>query len=116
MLERILKEVGLILGMYLFISIIIMVQTFYIFINEESKRLAVSYLLGYSRMKRYLMLFIFNLVSYLAVFIGIFNLNVNKENALICLGFIALIELIYNYISLYIYEKKHMQNLLKGDK
>lgn len=114
MLDRSMIEVGLILGVYFFISLIIIVQTFYIYVDGDAKYLSISYMMGHHRLKRYSTLLIYNFLSYVAVFIGMTQLNLNLEYALYCLLVIALIELSYNCISLGLYEKKHISDILKG--
>lgn len=115
LLEKNLIEMGFILIMYFFISFVIMIQTFCIYINEEAKRLSVLYMMGYSQIKRYATLIICNFISYIAVFIGLTRLDVRLNDAFYCLLVIIIIEALYHYISLKIYEKKHMQNILKGE-
>lgn len=115
-LKRQLIEFSLIFIIYAVMFMILTIQSILIYFNERGKFIAVGYTLGHSIMKRYLDLFITNIVSYIGIFIAGLKLDVSYHNCIIFVLGLVTIEIMVEICYIKYHENKKIVSWLKGEK
>ena len=111
-----LVEFGANLGIYLIVYLTLVFQSIFTYLEEKGKELAINYILGISRIKRHIKLFIFNLSSYVIILFGSFKLDLSFDERILFVGYFMLMEIIIEIICIIYFENKKMVNWLKGEK
>lgn len=111
-----LVEFGVNLGIYLIVYLTLVFQSIFTYLEEKGKELAINYILGISRIKRHIKLFIFNLSSYVIILFGSFKLDLSFDERILFVGYFMLMEIIIEIICIIYFENKKMVNWLKGEK
>ena len=111
-----LIDFGLIFIIYVILYLILIIQSILMFYNEHGKTIAVKYMLGKSKIKRYWELFSVSVLSYAVIFAASTKLDITRKNSIKFICTFAILELVIELLYISYYERKKMISLLKGEK
>lgn len=107
---------SMVMFMYMSILLIVIYQSVYLYINENSKKLALGYMFGYSKKERYFELFIYIPLTYIILaLVGIVILKLGIKNLIIFIAMSLLIESLVYYVLISRFENRNISNILKGE-
>ncbi len=81
-LKEQLIDFGLICIIYVILYLILIIQSVLMFYNEQGKTLAVKYMLGKSKIKRYWELFSVSVLSYAVIFAASTKLDITRKDSI----------------------------------
>lgn len=111
-----LIDFGLIFIIYVILYLILIIQSILMFYNEHGKTIAVKYMLGKSKIKRYWELFSVSVLSYAVIFAASTKLDITRKDSIKFICTFAILELVIELLYISYYERKKMISLLKGEK
>ena len=111
-----LIDFGLIFIIYVILYLILIIQSILMFYNEHGKMIAVKYMLGKSKIKRYWELFSVSVLSYAVIFAASTKLDITRKDSIKFICTFAILELVIELLYISYYERKKMISLLKGEK
>ena len=111
-----LIDFGLIFIIYVILYLILIIQSILMFYNEQGKTIAVKYMLGKSKIKRYWELFSVSVLSYAVIFAASTKLEITRKDSIKFICTFAILELVIELLYISYYERKRMISLLKGEK
>ena len=111
-----LIDFGLIFIIYVILYLILIIQSILMFYNEQGKIIAVKYMLGKSKIKRYWELFSVSVLSYAVIFAASTKLDITRKDSIKFICTFAILELVIELLYISYYERKKMISLLKGEK
>lgn len=111
-----LIDFGLIFIIYVILYLILIIQSILMFYNEHGKTIAVKYMLGKSKIKRYWELFSVSVLSYAVIFAASTKLDITRKDSIKFICTFAILELLIELLYISYYERKKMISLLKGEK
>ena len=111
-----LIDFGLIFIIYVILYLILIIQSILMFYNEHGKMIAVKYMLGKSKIKRYWELFGVSVLSYAVIFAASTKLDITRKDSIKFICTFAILELVIELLYISYYERKKMISLLKGEK
>ena len=111
-----LIDFGLIFIIYVILYLILIIQSILMFYNEQGKIIAVKYMLGKSKIKRYWELFSVSVLSYAVIFAASTKLDITRKDSIKFICTFAILELVIELLYISYYERKKMISLLKGGK
>ena len=111
-----LIDFGLIFIIYVILYLILIIQSILMFYNEHGKTIAVKYMLGKSKIKRYWELFSVSVLSYAVIFAASTKLDITRKDSIKFICTFAILELVIELLYISYYERKKMISLLKGGK
>lgn len=111
-----LIDFGLIFIIYVILYLILIIQSILMFYNEQGKIIAVKYMLGKSKIKRYWELFSVSVLSYAVIFAASTKLDITRKDSIKFICTFAILELVIELLYISYYERKRMISLLKGEK
>ena len=111
-----LIDFGLIFIIYVILYLILIIQSILMFYNEHGKTIAVKYMLGKSKIKRYWELFSVSVLSYAVIFAASTKLDITRKDSIKFICTFAILELLIELLYISYYERKKMISLLKGGK
>lgn len=109
-------DFGLIFIIYVILYLILIIQSILMFYNEHGKTIAVKYMLGKSKIKRYWELFSVSVLSYAVIFAASTKLDITRKDSIKFICTFAILELVIELLYISYYERKRMISLLKGEK
>jgi len=111
-----LIDFGLIFIIYVILYLVLIIQSILMFYNEQGKTIAVKYMLGKSKIKRYWELFSVSVLSYAVIFAASTKLDITRKDSIKFICTFAILELVIELLYISYYERKKMILLLKGEK
>ena len=111
-----LIDFGLIFIIYVILYLILIIQSILMFYNEHGKTIAVKYMLGKSKIKRYWELFSVSVLSYAVIFAASTKLDITRKDSIKFICTFAILELVIELLYISYYERKKMISLLKEEK
>lgn len=115
-LEQSLIDFLYVLSLYTFVFGMLLYQSTNAYVIKNKKRLAISYLCGIPRIKRYSDLLLQNILLYLIISIGSISImHHTVSDTLLFVSFFGLLELFIQIIMLMKMERISISNALKGE-
>lgn len=116
MFKQSIIELFINISVYLVVYLTLIMQSMLLYLGEKGKEISIGYTLGITKWKRYLELLIFNIGSYIAIFVGSMSLNVTLTDRIKFIILFVMIELIIEVVYVYRFEKTSIISCLKGEK
>ena len=115
MKENLYKD-SMVMFMYMSILLIIIYQSVYLYIHENSKNLALGYMFGYSKTERYIELLIYIPLTYVIfTLVGVIILKLGIKDLIIFMIMSSFIEGFIYYVLINRFENRNISNILKGE-
>jgi hypothetical protein len=114
-LESSIMDMVSLISLYTFVYGLFLYQLTFIYILKNKKKISIMYMNGISRLERYQEVIIINICIYLLV--GIISLLLSNTilETLIFVIFFTFIEIIVQFVIMYLLEKRSINNVLKGE-
>ncbi len=115
MKENLYKD-SMVMFMYMSILLIIIYQSVYLYIHENSKKLALGYMFGYSKKERYFELLIYIPLTYVILtLVGVIILKLGIKDLMIFMIMSSFVEGFIYYVLINRFENRNISNILKGE-
>ena len=116
MFKESIIDLSINISVYLLVCMTLIIQSLLLYLDERSKELSVGYMLGISKYKRYLEIFIFNVGSYIAIFVGSRLFDLTMSDRINFILFFGCTEILIELFMIHRFETKKIISSLKGER
>lgn len=116
MFQQSIIELLMNISIYLTVYLTLMIQSLLLYLDEKGKEISIGYTLGINKCKRYLEIFVFNIGSYVAIYIGSISFEIAMVDKIKFMSLFAFIEILIEIMFIHYFEKTRIVSCIKGEK